>query len=485
MDPRTPVLVGQGEVTDRSHNLDPITLLSQAIQSAITDTGAGNLGAAIHTVAICRVFSGAYANPGLAAMQKLGFEPLRCIHTTPGGNSPGMLLGQICREIQQGALDAAVIGGVEALATQRKLKKSGQPPTWTHDLPAAQLVGDERAGTTAAESAAGLIMPINMYPLLENALRGRLKRSRAQHLDVVARLWSGFSAVAANNPLAWNPQFYSPDEIASPSANNRRVSDPYPKLLNSIMAVNQAAAVIVMSYEKARGLGIARDRMTFVSSVADCSDEWFVTHRQRLDESPAIRVAVQAALSTSGKGIDDVEAFDLYSCFPIAVELAAEAMGLNLDDSRGLTLTGGLTFFGGAGNNYSTHGIAAAMRLAREAQSQCTVMATCLGMYATKHSVVLLSNRPESNFEYHNALATGAPARATGQLDAVATLETFNITYDHSGQPIHAVVFALAADQTRAMISTEDPELIAWLEETDPLGVTVRINTVKASIKLS
>ena len=57
--------------------------------------------------------------------------------------------------------------------------------------------------------------------------------------------------------------------------------------------------------------------------------------------------------------------FDLYSCFPFPVFAVCDDFGLTADDPRGLTLTGGLPYFGGPGNSYSLHGIAetvAAMR---------------------------------------------------------------------------------------------------------------------------
>ena len=36
-----------------------------------------------------------------------------------------------------------------------------------------------------------------------------------EHQAKIARLWSGFSAVAAQNPYAWSPEFRTPEEIAS------------------------------------------------------------------------------------------------------------------------------------------------------------------------------------------------------------------------------------------------------------------------------
>ena len=63
--------------------------------------------------------------------------------------------------------------------------------------------------------------------------------------------------------------------------------------------------------------------------------------------------------------LDDIGALDLYSCFPSAVQIACDEMGIDPDDKRGLTVTGGLPYFGGPGNNYVTHSIAEMMNTVR------------------------------------------------------------------------------------------------------------------------
>ena len=80
--------------------------------------------------------------------------------------------------------------------------------------------------------------------------------------------------------------------------------------------------------------------------------------RQDLAHSPAAAMAARRALELAGASLADIGAFDLYSCFPIAVFNICDELGLAPDDPRRLTLTGGLPFFGGAGNNYSMHAIA-------------------------------------------------------------------------------------------------------------------------------
>ena len=49
--------------------------------------------------------------------------------------------------------------------------------------------------------------------------------------------------------------------------------------------------------------------------------------------------------------ISEIDAFDIYSCFPSAIQIACDEIGLDIDDPRNLTVTGGLPYFGGPGNN--------------------------------------------------------------------------------------------------------------------------------------
>src|SRR6185369_1581241 len=88
--------------------------------------------------------------------------------------------------------------------------------------------------------------------------------------------------------------------------------------------------------------------------------------RQHLGEAPSAVAAVNHALEVAGLNLDDIDFFDFYSCFPIAVSNITETLGLSPSDARGLTLTGGLPYFGGAGNNYSMHAIAEAVARVRE-----------------------------------------------------------------------------------------------------------------------
>ncbi len=131
----------------------------------------------------------------------------------------------------------------------------------------------------------------------------------------------------------------------------------------------------------------------FLHGCADGTDTWVVSERDKLDSSPAIRGCARIALDMAGKKVADIDAFDLYSCFPSAVEVAMVEIGIPTDDPRPISVTGGLPFFGGPGNNYVTHSIAEMMNVVR-ARPGSFGMVTANGNYLTKHSAGLYSTEP-------------------------------------------------------------------------------------------
>ena len=250
------------------------------------------------------------------------------------------------------------------------------------------MLGTDRDPVTADEAAAGLDRPLRVFPLFENALRAGSGQTIDEHQRQVSELWARFSSVAASNPYAWSREPRTAHEIRTPGPSNRMVSFPYPKLMNANDRVDQGAAFILCSVARrsrggrARGpLGLSRWQVqTRTTTGSSRNDKISVS-------SPAIGLAGHRALSLAGVGIDDVAHIDLYSCFPCAVQIAAAALGLALDDpGRSLTVTGGLGFAGGPGNNYVSHSIATMAGRLR-ADPGALGLVTGLGWYSTKHAV--------------------------------------------------------------------------------------------------
>lgn len=322
-------------------------------------------------------------------------------------------------------------------------------------------------------------MPTDYYPLFENALRGARGATIAEHQAFLGALWHDFAAVAATNPHAWKGTDATADQISTPTPDNRMISFPYTKLLNSNIWVDMSAAVIVCSVDKARSLRIPADRWVFPVASAESHDHWFVTERDELHRSLAMELNGRDVLTTAAISTDDVTYIDLYSCFPSAVQVAANALDLPfLDPDRPLTVTGGLTFAGGPANNYGTHALATMTESLRKDPGSLGLL-TSNGMFLTKHAAALYSTTPpREDFRVTSPqhLIDESPRRSVAaDHRGIAQLETYTVRHDSDGRPERAVVVGRTADGSRTWAGTSDPELMTALESTELLGHSMRL----------
>ncbi len=261
---------------------------------------------------------------------------------------------------------------------------------------------------------------------------------------------------------------------------------PYPpKLLNSIMSVDMAAAFILMAAEVADELGVARDRWVFPWSAATCNDVYFPVERPDLSRSSGIEVAARKALNAGRLTTDDIRWFDLYSCFPSAVEMAAEALDLDPLDDRGLTVTGGLPYHGGPGNNYVSHSIVEMVRRCRRDPTDVGLV-TGLGWYSTKHSVGLWSATPppptgwrllDTAVEQAQIDSLRLGVAGVDEATGCATVDGYTVVYDRDGQPRWTPIIAHLSDGRRVVARSDDPQIAEAMASEMYVGRTVSLRT--------
>ena len=484
VDPRTPVLIGAGQLSNRvdrgADPLEPVDLIAEALRRAADDSGAGAtalVGAdAVHVVGL---LSWRYRDPALLTAQRVGASPNTTTVSGMGGNSPQSLVNQASLAIQAGEADLVLLGGAEAWRTRMGARSAGGHPPWTvqgDDVPEARVSIPTVSMTAPGEQARGVVMPVQAYPLFEQALRVRLGRPLDEHLVAVSELWSRFSEVAATNPHAWIQRSFTAEEIRTPTADNRMIGFPYTKRMNSNNAVEQGAAVILCSAERASALGVPRDRWVFPHSGTDAHDHYFMTERADLSSSPAMRLAGGAALSLAGIGVDDLAHVDLYSCFPSAVEIAALELGLSTE--RPLTVTGGLSFAGGPWNNYVMHSLATMveqLRLSPGARG----LVSANGGFIAKHAFGVYSTEPPAAGFRHaepQAEVDALPRRTLCEdPDDVVAIETWTVMHDRDGAPETGIVLGLLPDGRRALGTTADHDTLTMLITEDVAGRATRI----------
>jgi acetyl-CoA C-acetyltransferase len=478
VDPRTPVLIGAGQLSNRVDKgdapLEPVDLIVEALRRAAEDTGVGAAAVtgadAVHIVGL---LSWRYRDPGALVAERLGASPRDTSVSGMGGNGPQSLVNMACLDIQAGRADLVLLGGAEAWRTRMGSRAAGGELDWTvqgEDVPAARKSIDEVPMTAPGEQARGVVMPVQVYPIFEQAFRIGLGRSVEDHLVATSELWSRFSEVASTNPHAWIQQRYSAEDIRTPSDRNRWIGFPYTKLMNSNNAVEQGAAVILCSAERAEALGVPRDRWVFPHSGTDAHDHYFVSERDDLRSSPAIRLAGRAALELAGVGVDDLAHIDLYSCFPSAVQIAAAELGIDIE--RQLTVTGGLSFAGGPWNNYVTHSIATMAGVLRDDPGSVGLV-TANGGFITKHAFGIYSTEPPATPFRHADLQAEVDALPSRTLcespDGPIEIEAWTVLHGREGNPENGFVVGLLADGQRAWGTSQDAGMLQTML-TEELG---------------
>jgi acetyl-CoA C-acetyltransferase len=487
IDPRTPVIVGAGQVTHRAEGLDdarePVDLMAEASRSAAADAGLGSVPSA-DVVRVVHLLTWPYRDPAHFLAGRLGLSPRETGYTTAGGNSPQTLLNVTAREIQAGELDVALLAGGEAWRTRQRAQRAGATISWDK-LPKGtepgRLLGAELVMNAPEELARGIVMPVQIYPMFESALRAGAQRDPAEHLVAVSELWSRFSEVAAGNPYAWVQEAHTAEEIRTPGPGNRMIGLPYPKYMNSNNDVDMAAALLVCSVAAARRLDVAEDRWVFPLAGTDCHEIPFVSHRDGFADTPAVRAGGRRALELAGLGIDDVEVIDLYSCFPSAVQAGAVSLGLGLD--RQLTRTGGLSFAGGPWNNYVMHAIATVVGDLRDRPGAAGFV-WGNGGYLTKHGFGVYSTTPPTagfRYDHPQDEVDRLPRRdvaSPGDAVGAATVEAYTVMHDRDGAPETALAACLLADDRRAWSVSTDPDTVPALCDGEWVGRRVCLDDV-------
>ncbi|MBV9320879.1 MAG: acetyl-CoA acetyltransferase [Mycobacterium sp.] len=480
VDPKTPVLIGYGQVNQREQNPDvePVDLMAAAARKA----GEASVLSAVDSIRVVNLLSARYRDPGLLLGQRIGAANAATRYSGVGGNVPQSLVNQTCLDIQRGSAGVVLIAGAETWRTRNQLRAKGSRLTWTHQdesVPIAQG-GDEHVPMAGpAEQRIKLDRPAYVYPMFEQALRISAGESTRNHRRRISELWARFSAVAVRNPHAWIREPFTAEQIGRPGPQNRMISWPYTKLMNSNNMVDQAAALVLTSVETAAHLRVPTERWVFPYAGTDAHDTYAISERDELHRSPAIRIAGARVLELAGLGIDDIDHVDLYSCFPSAVQVAAAELGLTVDDrDRPLTVTGGLTFAGGPWSNYVTHSIATMAELLVARPGRLGLI-TANGGYLTKHSFGVYGTAPRpSEFRWEDVQSEvdREPTRpAAVEWEGVGTIESWTTPFNRDGEPEKAFVAIRTPDEARTLAVITDPAAAEATVREDIAGAKVTV----------
>ena len=409
----TPVIVGVGDIIDKRKvdGPDPLTLLGQASEIAFEDTGIKNVIDYLDAIGVVRFsvdFSTAtnqsrfgYSNFPRSLANKIGVKKdISELYSGMGGNAPQVLLQEISKKIHANEIHCALISGGEVLQTMISKLKSGEKLNWEDSAGGEpEIIGINDEGFSKEEKKHYMDLPSNVYPIFANAIRSSKSQSSEEHLRECSELFSKFSKVASLNPKAWFPKFRTPEEIEEISDSNRLVGLPYTKYLNSMIRVNMASSLVVMSEKLTKELKIPQNKKVYIHGSCVLNDIWNVSKRPSLNESPAIRECGKEVLSQAGISLSEISFLDIYSCFPSAVQIAQKELSLDSNDDRPLTVTGGLPYFGGPGNAYTMFSSSEMVRKLRSNPNEYG-MITANSWFLTKHAINIFSCKPPQEIDW-------------------------------------------------------------------------------------
>jgi acetyl-CoA C-acetyltransferase len=480
-DERVPVIVGVGQLNDRPSDpqsgLDSLELMAAALRLADADAGGGWL-ARVDSLAVVDQISFRQLNPLAHKLaDALGIAPARVEQTDmPNGDSPIRLLNEAANRIGAGEIAIAAVVGGEALRTA------------SHR--AAQAQGTAVSAQNATRSAStrrtpdyrqryGLVAPVDVYPLYENAGRAAYGQTLAQGQRESAEIWSRFSEIAADNAGAWLRKPASIETIETPTTDNRPIAFPYTKLMVANASVNQGAGFIVTSLAEARRRGVPEDRIVHVGNGAaahECDDPLM---RDRFDRSASLEVSIRTALALNAVAVDDIDLVELYSCFPCVPKMARRILDWPLD--KPASVFGGLTFGGGPIGNYMSHAVVSMVERLRAGGSYGLLFAN--GGFATHNHTIILSRQANPAVHFPRSFDFQADAdRARGNAPPIvegyagpATIETYTVLYERDGSARHGIIVARTpgGGRTLAKMPADDAAIAVLTDgKVEPVGTS-------------
>src|SRR3984893_313435 len=481
-DDRIPVIVGVGEVVDRpkeiAKGLEPLALLVEALKRAETDSG-GKLLGEIESLDIVSFLSWRYRDPKIQLSDRLGIKPKHAYYGPVGGESPIRYLHEAAQRIARGECSVAAGCGAEAQSPAPRAERAGVELPWT---PFAHDVPEPKRGAAFQKPMAvklGVFRPITVYPFYEAATSAHWGQTPREAMAESGQLWSIYSNVASQNPNAWLKRRFTPEEITTPTPDNRLIAWPYTKLMVANPTVNMGGAILMTNLAKARAAGIAEDRMVHLWGGASAEEPRDYLVRDQFFESHAQNAVLKAAMELAGGDGRAFDAVELYSCFPCVPKMAPRTLGLGADVQP--TVTGGLTFFGAPLNTYMTHAACAMVRKLRGGARLGLLYGQ--GGFVTKHHGLVLSRQAPRTPLAQDTSVQAEADRHYGAVPAFVTeaggngsVESFTVIYGRNGEVEHGVVMLRTSDQARALarVPASDGPTLSHLTNMDrtPVGST-------------
>lgn len=478
LDPRTPVLVGVGLIQQREDDplvaAEPVELMVRATRAAAADAGAPALLGQLDQVLV-PVGRWRYGNAAAMVAAAVGSPRAQTLCAHPGV-SQQTILGAAASAIATGEITTALVVGGEAGYRLLRARIEGVEVHDTENDAVAdvELRPDDEI-VPAHERDRGLgYMPVGYYALIDSAWRHHRGLSLDEQRRRTAERYHRFSRIAATNPHGWDDAVVTADEIS----DARMMAFPYTKHHVSNWNVDQASALLLTSVGEANRLGVDRSRWVFPQAFTEANHIVAVSARGELHRSVGAELAAAALLDSAGCTVAEITFADIYTCFPVAVDIYAEALGL--PETMDLTITGAMPFAGGPFNNYVLHATGQMAQRLRAAPNAARGLVTTVSGFLTKQGYAMWGTDANPG-GYVSVDVTDATAAATDErvIDpdyaGPATVAAATVMYDRTGPTAGVVVLDLP-DGRRSVARAAAPRSIEALMLEDVVGRTVDVD---------
>lgn len=486
--PNTPVIIGVGfcqeKLDDAVASSEPVQLMINAVRDAARDAGSDALLTQLESISVEQGMWD-YRNPGKLIADAVGCPEAKSILADLGVLQLTPLFN-LFDAIESGEQHIGVVTGGEAKYRELRAKINGQTVSNTQqgeDTPAPDVyhpTPDPFA--TEVEAAAGIFMPVELFAVIESALRYSQGLSVEEHRDKIAALYSSFSEIAANNPHAWSQDIVPANEIRNAVGKNAMLAFPYTKKHNSQWNVNQAVAIIVCSYAKAKEMKLDSNQWIYPVAAVQSRHVVCLAQQKQLHSHPGTVMAGERAYQLAGISNKDISAADLYSCFPSSVQSFAH--DLKLDSVCPWSVTGSMAFAGGPYNHGALDGVARMVEVLRaddktEKKTRFGLTSNLSGIFG-KQAIALFSNQPNKNgycFEdiTEAVAAVDKPLPVTGDYTGSATVAGYTVVFNKE-EPSHGFAYCDTPTGARTVAKSSDKNLLTQMTQKEFVGRAITIH---------
>lgn len=479
------VLSGWGQVTQRKEAappfFDPVDLMEQAAREAGVLSGAG-IWPRIDALLLVRPLSRNLREPAADLARRLGITPRIVRLSGIGGETPQHFVNQAAGLLARAEARAVLICGAETYYPRSAEAARGDGAI-VQGRP-ADYDAEDGTGSDDYEQRHGLILPIHGFPLYETALWAKSGLPLEAWLGRVGAMWSRFSEIAARHPNAWTREPLSAARIVTPAPDNRPICFPYTKRMVSLVMADLGAAVILTTEREAKTLhGGGGKPVHFLGGAFAKDRQRHMVDKSDFTRGPAIAAAAARAQRRAKLRIEAIDGFDLYSCFPCAVTIAKNELGIADDDPRDLTQTGGMGFFGGPGSNYALHGIASLATHIASGKIR-SGMATGVGWMIQKYAIGIYADAPTDgdlrgcDREDLQSAGVGDPPLPRVEVAAGAgRLETYTVIYGRDQRPERGLLYGRTDEGLRFVAnSVADEQTFQRLTHENRVGARVSLS---------